>query len=490
MKGLWAHHPESDSFFHIRESDWYEGLEAGDADLSLCCLLGDCLEGTEKELAKLLRKRGFASKQIQEILEQTEFPTIKQKEKTMARTSKKSKARQSLRDRVRANAEKKRAEKAGSNSTVTLPDDVKYLELKKGTKHLDIIPYEVQVNNHPVVDAGELWYERTYHIHRNIGSENKTVVCPLKTFKKPCPICEHRSELLKDWDTNEEQIKALKTSERQLFNIIDLDKESEGIKVLDVSSYCFGEAIEKEIEEGEDEWAGFPDLEGGYTLKIRFCEEAIGKNSFAKADRVDFKERDDYEESILDDAVDLDACLNVMDHKSLETLFLELDTVDEEEEEEEEESRPARGRGRKSKKSDPDPEPEEEEQEEEQEEEKPKSRSRSRRKKSEDEEKPKSRSRRASRKSEPEEEEPEEEQEEEGEPEEEEKPKSRSRRRSKAKPEPEPEEEEEREEEGDCPGGGTFGTDCDTLDFCNECDIWESCMDEKELQDKKGSRRR
>ena len=366
----------------------------------------------------------------------------------MARNNKKSAARQSLRDRVRANTEKKKSEKGGGSRTVTLPDDVKFLEVKKGTMLLDIIPYEVQSDSNPIVGAGELWYERTYFIHRNIGSDNAVVVCPMKTLKKACPICEHRKMLMKDWDTNEEMIKALRPSERQLFNVINLDKESAGIQVLDISAYCFGEVVEKEISEGEEEWAGFPDLVDGYTVKARFGEVSLGKNSFLQADRVDFKERDDYEDAILDEAIDLDACLNIMSAKDLENLFFEIDTSEEEEE-----------TPRRSRKAAPEPE-----EDPEPEEEAPRTR-RTRKKpetkeEPEEEEKPKSR---RSRKAAPEPEE---------DPALEEKPKSR---RTRNKPEPEPE-----EENSECPEGGAWGIDCDKLDACNECDKWEHCMDEKD----------
>ena len=79
-----------------------------------------------------------------------------------------------------------------------------YLQLPKGIDmwkaepkskaYLDIIPYEVTDENHPdaipdegIAVPGTLWYKRPFHIHRNIGADNDSVVC-LKTISKSCPI--------------------------------------------------------------------------------------------------------------------------------------------------------------------------------------------------------------------------------------------------------------------------------------------------------------
>lgn len=50
-------------------------------------------------------------------------------------------------------------------------------------------------------------------------------------------------------------------------------------------------------------------------------------------------------------------------------------------------------------------------------------------------------------------------------------------------------------EDASCPGGGVFGEDTDQLDYCEECDVWEDCVEEYERREsekrkKKSSRRR
>jgi len=142
------------------------------------------------------------------------------------------------------------------------------------------------------------------------------------------------------------------------------DKEfEEKVHLWDVSPYVFQDKLNDEIEENE-EFADFPALEGGYTLKIRFTKEVFNGNVWADVGRIDFEEREeDYPESILS-------------YNKLEAMFLEDDLqvderVDEEDletdeaEETDEEGEETKPKRRRKKVVEPEPEEEEEEEEEE-----------------------------------------------------------------------------------------------------------------------------
>ena len=377
--------------------------------------------------------------------------------------AKKSSKRGSMRERAKQRAEE-RQQSSGGGMKFIFPEghEVKFFQPKKGTSTLDIIPYEVTVDNHPEgLEAGDLWYRRTIWVHFGIGAEDKSYLC-LKTIGKRCPICDARAQMLKDGDADEELIKSLKPKERELYNVIDLDDEKAGVQLWDMSYHLFGKILEDEIREGDEDLAGFADLQDGKTIKVRFGEKKIGKNAFLEATRIDFVDRDDYDEDILEDVLDLDAILNILPYEKLEAVFLEVEEAD----------TPTKGKDSKNKKSSDD--------EEEEEDDTPPSRKKKdsgKKKKQDDEE------------------------------EEEEKPS----RRSKKKPEPEPEDEEEEEEEEkpkkgkdskkkkssdddeECPEGGTFGEDCDTLDECADCDLWEQCkekQDEMEAEKKSKKKRK
>jgi len=58
--------------------------------------------------------------------------------------------------------------------------------------------------------------QKTYWLHRNVGANNESVICPSSIGKK-CPICEHRAQMLKDGaDWNDDAVKALKPSNEKL----------------------------------------------------------------------------------------------------------------------------------------------------------------------------------------------------------------------------------------------------------------------------------
>jgi hypothetical protein len=348
---------------------------------------------------------------------------------------------------------------------------------KRTIASLDFLMYEVTQNHNPMEDPGEIWYERTFYVHTNVGPDEIKVICPKRTFNKRCPICEYQASLKKKKGDHKEEIKSLYPRQRQLFVLIDADDKDEKIQVWDVSTYLFGELLMEEISEDED-LSVFADLEEGLTVKVKFKQESIGATvKFMKAAELDFTERDPFDDSIIDECPDLDSLLVDMEFEELEELFFcvpqgsDDDEEEEDEEEEEEEEKPSRRRRRRK----PAEEPEEEEESEDEEEDDEESEAPSRRKRRNR----RTTSRRATK------EEPEED-----EDEEDEKPKRRSRRRKQVEEEEEEEEtpkptkkkrsrrvteEEDDDEDLECPYGGVFGKENGEYEECEECEVYKDC---------------
>ena len=396
----------------------------------------------------------------------------------------KSNMRKSMRRAAQARAEKSK----GGGTTLRLPDgygDVKFFKVNKPKVMLDVIPYVVSDKRHPDAEAGAevgtLWPSRRYYVHRGVGAEENSYICPLKTFGKPCPICEYASARARQGGDREE-LKALRPKARDLYNVIDLDDPDKKIQLFDMSGFLFGDTLTKELIDASDDEQCFAELKGGYSLKLRFEKKSFNRNEFWAVDRIDFVERKkDYKESIIEETVPLDDILVEPDYKTLEKIFLMAEGGEDDEEEEE---RPVRRRSKDEEEEEPkrrhsskdeeeeeedsEPEPEDEEEEEE----KPAKKAKKRPAKEEDEEDEED----SEDDSEPEEDEDEEE-------EEEEKPKKRGRR--KKEPEPEEDEEDEEEEEspkskkGSCPYKHKFGTDCDKYEDCDECKKWGACNSAK-----------
>jgi len=221
-------------------------------------------------------------------------------------------------------------------TTLKVSDDVNFFALDKtGTKRIDVIPYVAGEGN-PACDAGDIYFERTFYVHRGIGPNQESYVCLAKTAKKPCPICEYRAKLQRDPNADEDLIKDLAPKERQLWNVIDRDNMDKGVQLWDISHHLFGKILYSAIRNSdeEDNYEFFADLEQGSTLKLGISEESFGGRTFYKVESIIFKPRSEpYDEDIIKQAHCLDECLAVLEYDKLKAIFLQT-TEDEEEEEE------------------------------------------------------------------------------------------------------------------------------------------------------------
>jgi hypothetical protein len=231
-----------------------------------------------------------------------------------------------------------RAEKhtSGFSSTyLKLPNGVQSFKPKPGVMLLDIIPFVAGKGN-PWAEPGNLHWERTIFVHRGIGANGDTFLCPRKISNSPCPICEHRARLMKDADEDKEElIKDLAPKERQLINLINLKEPDKGVQVWDVSYHLFGKVLEARIRNSDEDegWENFFFLEGGMTLKIGFAEKSFGGVSFAETETIDFKPRKtEYDEDILEKVLAFDDLLIEPKYDALKAAFLQKDDDEDEDE--------------------------------------------------------------------------------------------------------------------------------------------------------------
>ena len=358
---------------------------------------------------------------------------------------------------VRKDAERRKGAQYGY---LNLPKGLSVFREDPGSRvSLDIMPYEVTIPNHPDRNdeygnavPGNLWYKRPYWLHRNIGADNKSIVCPSSVGGK-CPICEYRAQLLKEGaDWSDDAVKALKPSMRNLYAIIPKGskKYDEVPHVWDISQFLFQDKLEEEFQENED-YDSFPDLEEGYTLQIRFSEESFGSNKFADTSRIDFKNRSKpYDESILEDIPNLDELLEVMSYKAIETLFyggvamededgcIIMDDEDEDEDDGEETRTKAKTSSRrKAQEEDDDDDDDEDEDDEDTDDDDDDD--------EEDEEAPPAKSTKSTKSS------------------------------KKAKPSAKDKKSKKAKSKKKCPHGYKFGEDNDEYEECEDCPLWEDC---------------
>jgi hypothetical protein len=261
----------------------------------------------------------------------------------MAKNKDKKKKSMGQKARERADRQKNR----GGSNLFDLPENTEIIKAAAKTVKWDFIPYIVSVDGHPEAQKGEEWYERTILVHYNVGVDKRPYICP-RTVSKPCPLCEERKELMKnklDDEESEALIEELRPKERQIFNVIDTEDPDTGVQLFEHSYFLFGDKLDEEIREGDEEIQDFAELKGGKTLVIRFRKQVKGTFSFLEASKITFKNRDDYDESILEDVLDLDKILKIPSYALLQKELHGVD-VDTDDDGDDEEKDKGKGKGK------------------------------------------------------------------------------------------------------------------------------------------------
>jgi hypothetical protein len=271
---------------------------------------------------------------------------------------KRRKERESQWKRPKKGSTKENARKGGGGfSHFNLPRGVKeWFPEDEGKYKIDVVPYGVTVKNHPDGNKkGEVWYKLQYLIHR-LGKRH--YVCP-QIHGKPCPVHEAHDKLEKkikkmkpaEAKEYEETLRELRGQTWIAMNILDPD-DSDAIRLMASSWQKFwgGDAgLKKELGEGDDDNEGFWDVEGGKTLVVRFSKEKKNKMQWLQANRIDFEDREDMDESeILSKTVNLDEALSVPSYDELKDAF--------ESGGEEDDEKPSKKKGKKKSSKDDDEE--------------------------------------------------------------------------------------------------------------------------------------
>lgn len=238
--------------------------------------------------------------------------------------------------KVKGNAKKNVYGSSSGTGYLKLPSGISLLIFEESVKkvQMDFLPYVVTDSNHPdkdedygvAMEDGQ-WYRRPFLLHRSIGAGNKSYIC-LQSVGKKCPICEAQAGL---WDTDRDGAIALYPKSRYLYIPIPLDSkkhEAEPVYVWDMAESLFHDTLKEALEEDDDNEA-FPDLEYGKTLELTFKWKQIGENSkpFSETRHIEFLDRDPYDETILEEVPSLDEIIkeSVLSYEELKAAFYETD---------------------------------------------------------------------------------------------------------------------------------------------------------------------
>ena len=183
-------------------------------------------------------------------------------------------------------------------------------------ERLGITMYKTQAGDNfmrviPPLDPKVFWAKEVY-VHRNIGANGATFVCPKKMYNKPCPICEV-VEKMKQANPEDEQIKELVAGKRYLMFVYDVrgeETEAQGLKWYDAPGVVVSNITGLSKDKRTKEIIDVSDPVDG--CDIEFVRKGTGLSS--KYESFNLKKTDPIPEEWYADVPEFDSVLAVFDY--------------------------------------------------------------------------------------------------------------------------------------------------------------------------------
>lgn len=226
----------------------------------------------------------------------------------------------------------------GGGQYLHIPDGLPQFRPEKGEYFLDICPYIVTPDIKRFVSMnwakpGQIFWERSFYTHREIGVNKEMHLCPAKTLGEPCPVCEERGVLMQDPKNRNDKklIEPLMWSHRQILLVHNQKEKDKNryIELLDISNHAFGKQIDAKInrarEDMKDRYKHFFDPDEGYTLRVIFEETSTGNRggTFLMGAVEEFIERQKaLPVDMVEHGFNLDIIPQPSDYKTFKRVFL------------------------------------------------------------------------------------------------------------------------------------------------------------------------
>ena len=203
--------------------------------------------------------------------------------------------------------------------------DVSFFKPVEGEiNKFDIIPYIIGSENHPLVrsqylEVGSPDYSLEYWVHKNIGANNKQILCRKRMYGLDCPICEAGNKFYESDMTKE--ARACWPSLRAIYNVRTMDGKRH---VFDVSNHLFGKAFKAAQATQAEDGVIFlaADTEKGKTVKFMATHVKSGKMEFTGYEGITFVDRkNEVTDKDVEDSICFASCLTIPSYEEVENLF-------------------------------------------------------------------------------------------------------------------------------------------------------------------------
>ena len=215
----------------------------------------------------------------------------------------------------------------------------------EGINKIEILPYIPKSNKHPLLAKGLLKkgdpdYNLDVFVHRNVGANNTTLVCPKRNYGQACPLCEEADRLWNGGD--KDNAKKLFAQRRVFYNIINTIEQDKGIQLYEAAPKTFQDKLEAAQNAADSDpdiqeiapRAFFADPKNGLSVKITGAQDTFNNNKFIDVSSVVLSPRKMDVAPYLDKVVQLEDFLTIKTYDEIADLMAGVPTDDEEQEEE------------------------------------------------------------------------------------------------------------------------------------------------------------
>ncbi len=202
-----------------------------------------------------------------------------------------------------------------------LPEGKSVIRIQQaGLRRFSFIPYTAGKGS-KMAAPGRLVPGLPYWVHNGIGPNEETFLCAAKMFQKPCAVCEQRARLLRDEDdSKEELIRSLSASQRELWNVLDMDDKDKGVQVWDYSDFLFFKYLRQKMD-AYKKYQMFADPDNGLILNINAAKAE--KGPWYVCSDIECDPRKALSDELLDQAVNFEGCLVETPYDELKAVFLQ-----------------------------------------------------------------------------------------------------------------------------------------------------------------------